>query len=123
KVANRSPRARLESIRKRRLGKGRWLPLPLDELESGALTLREGAVLMTVLSLAAARADEQGFILLTVAYLRDGPLRLNAERQARVLGSLADKGLILVEGEGGKRRVKLLAAKLEDLFGLESPSS
>lgn len=117
KVSARSSyRQRLGTILTRRLKQGCWLPFLFQEVLDGKLTRTQALVLATIANLSKTRADADGWLLLTSAYLRDGPLKLSHSQQAKVLSRLKAKGLLSVRGSGSERQVKLKLDRLEALF-------
>jgi hypothetical protein len=95
-----------------RLRAGSWLPLWLPDLEK--LSPRQAILLGIVLNLSKERADADGWILLTPAYLHNGPLHLSNTKQEELLRALGRLGLLTVSWKG-RRRVRINLTNLKRL--------
>jgi hypothetical protein len=110
-----SYRSDLKCLLSDRLRAGSWLPLFTDDLSQ--LTIRQAVVLGIIANLAKERAEPTGWLLLTPAYLRSGPLALSDDQQDAALEALGRLGLIDVtyRGRPAKRHVRINLTALRRL--------
>jgi hypothetical protein len=79
-----------------------------------AVGARPALLLSRILATGQVNADDQGWMLLTPAYVESG-LGFSADLQTKLLGTLEDDKLIEVQGDGRNRRVRVNVDALDEV--------
>jgi hypothetical protein len=100
-----APASDYAAFLERRRRAGKWFPVWTCDLQSG-LTAREALVLSAIMNFGKVNAPGEPWVWLADSILRKA-LQMDPARQAAVLTSLSQKGIVSVQIRDGKRFVRV----------------